>query len=99
MLGPTTTRKICEYLRAQPVLRAYVFGSYSRNEETQDSDIDLLVELDRSRPIGLQFFGMAADLEDITGKKVDLVVDGTLLPFASETANRDKKLIYERGGA
>ena len=89
MLEPTTTRKICEYLRAQPVLRAYVFGSYSHDEETPESDIELFVELDRSTPIGLQFFGMAADLKDITGERVDVV--GTLLPFASETANRDKK--------
>lgn len=99
MLELSTREKICEYLSAQPVLRAYVFGSFSRNEETPESDIDLLVELDRSTPIGLRFFGMASDLEAITGRKVDLVVDGTLLPFARDTANQDKKLIYERAGA
>ena len=35
-------------------------------------------------------------LEDKLGRKVDLVVDGTLLPFARESAERDKILIYER---
>jgi predicted nucleotidyltransferase len=36
------------------------------------------------------------ELSDLIGRRVDLVEDGTLLPFAAETANQDKKLIYER---
>jgi hypothetical protein len=39
---------------------------------------------------------MMLDLEDLLHRKVDLVKDGTLLPFAVETANRDKLLIYEK---
>jgi len=39
---------------------------------------------------------MANDLEDLLDRSVDLVEDGTLLPFAVESANQDKKLIYER---
>jgi predicted nucleotidyltransferase len=36
------------------------------------------------------------DLEELLGRKVDLVEEGELLPFAVESANHDKKLIYER---
>lgn len=36
------------------------------------------------------------DLKELLGREVDLVVDGTLRPYAEESANRDKKLIYER---
>lgn len=36
------------------------------------------------------------DLQELLGRKVDLVVDGSLRPYAAESANRDKKLIYER---
>ena len=91
------TKTIAEYFKTQPVLKAWLFGSYSRGEQTKDSDVDILVLLDKSRPIGLKFFGMWSDLEEILGRKVDLVSDGTLLPFAQQSADKDKILIYERG--
>lgn len=97
MLGRTTLNQMRHYFSTQPVLKAYLFGSYSRNEERPDSDVDILVELDRSRPVGLRFFGMVDDLQTMLGRKVDLVSEGTLLPFAVQSANRDKMLIYERG--
>lgn len=87
---------LAEYFKTQPVLKAWLFGSFSREEQTPDSDVDILVLLDKSRPIGLKFFGMWIDLEDLLGRKVDLVSEGTLLPFAQESANKDKILIYER---
>lgn len=85
-----------QYFSTQPVLKAWLFGSFSRGEETQDSDVDIIVALDKSKPIGLKFFGMWSDLEELLGRKVDLVSDGTLLPFAKESAERDKILVYER---
>ena len=91
------TKTIAEYFKTQPVLKAWLFGSYSRGEQTKDSDVDILVLLDKSRPIGLKFFGMWNDLEELLGRKVDLVSDGTLLPFAQQSADKDKILIYERG--
>ena len=84
-----------QYFSTQPVLKAWLFGSFSRGEETQDSDVDIIVALDKSKPIGLKFFGMWSDLEELLGRKVDLVSDGTLLPFAKESAERDKILVYE----
>jgi predicted nucleotidyltransferase len=44
----------------------------------------------------LRHIGIALGLEDLLGKKVDLITEGTLLPFAKETADKDKVLIYER---
>ena len=85
-----------DYFSGQPVLKAWVFGSYSRGEETPGSDIDILVPLDRSQPIGLRYFGMVIDLENLLQRPVDLVVDGDLLPFARPTAERDKNIVYER---
>ena len=87
---------LAEYFKAQPVLKAWLFGSFSREEQTPDSDVDILVLLDKSHPIGLKFFGMWSDLENLLGRKVDLVSEGTLLPFAQESADKDKILIYER---
>ena len=59
-------------------------------------DEDIIVLLDKSRPIGLKFFGMWSDLEELLGRKVDLVTEGTLLPFAQKSSEKDKILIYER---
>ena len=90
------TQTIAEYFKTQPVLKAWLFGSYARGEETPLSDVDILVNLDHSQPVGLKFFGMWNDLERLLDRRVDLVEDGELLPFAEESANRDKYLIYER---
>ena len=69
---------------------------FKRGRKTQDSDVDIMVSLDKSKPIGLKFFGMLNDLEELLGRKVDLVSEGTLLPFAQESVERDKILVYER---
>ena len=84
------------YFSTQPVLKVWLFGSFSRGEETKDSDVDIMVSLDKSKPIGLKFFGMWSDLEELLGRKVDFVSEGTLLPFAQESVERDKILVYER---
>ncbi len=84
------------YFSTQPVLKAWLFGSFSRGEETYESDIDIIVSLDKSQPIGLKFFGMWSDLEELLGRKVDLVSEGTLLPFAKKSVDKDKILVYER---
>ena len=91
------TDTIADYLNTQPVNRAWLFGSFARGEETPDSDIDILVEYDKDAKITLLTIShMMGELEKNTGRRVDLVEDGCLLPFAVESANRDKKLIYER---
>ena len=91
------TRQIAEYFKTQPVVKAWLFGSYARGEQTEDSDMDLMVKFDRSLPIGLfAFMRMHRELEEKLGRKVDLVEEGTLRPAAQLTANRDLKVIYER---
>ena len=91
------TKMIAEYFKTQPVLKAWLFGSFARGEETPESDIDLLVVYDdKARVSLLKHASMIVDLETILNRPVDIVEDGTLLPFAVESANRDKKLIYER---
>ena len=96
MSTKTMTQVIADYFKTQPVLKAWLFGSYSRGEQRPDSDVDILLTLDRSKPIGIRFFGMWGDLERMLGKEVDLVTEGSLMPYAEESANRDKILIYER---
>lgn len=88
---------VADYFKNQPVLKAWLFGSFSRGEETADSDVDIIVLLEKSSPIGLKFFGMWSELEELLGRRVDLVSEGTLLPFAQKSAEKERILIYERG--
>ena len=88
---------IADYFKTQPVVKAWLFGSYSRGEQRPWSDVDILVQYDRSHLIGLmKIASMKVDLEDLLNCEVDLVEEGTLRPWAVENVNRDKKLIYER---
>ena len=97
MSTQTMTQVIAEYFKTQPVLKAWLFGSFARGEETEDSDVDVLVKFDRSFPIGLlAYLRMHRELEERLGRKVDLVEEGTLRPAAQKTAERDMKVIYER---
>ena len=88
---------IAEYFKTQPILKAWIFGSYARGDQTPTSDIDLLVVYDDEVGVSLlKHASMIVELEKLLDRSVDLIEDGTLLPFAVESANRDKKLIYER---
>lgn len=91
---------IREYFKTQPVLKAWIFGSYARGEETPESDVDILVVFDDSKPVGLmKIANMYVTLKKLLQREIDLVEEGTLLPFAVETANRDKVLIYEKSAS
>lgn len=87
---------IADYFKTQPVMKAWLFGSFARGEETPLSDVDLLVQYDEGGVSLLKHAAMICELEKILNRPVDLAEDGTLLPFAAESANRDRKLIYER---
>ena len=87
---------IVDYLKTQPIIRAWLFGSFARGEETPLSDVDLLVQYDENGISLLKHCAMINDLEALLDRPVDLVQDGMLMPFAAESANHDKKLIYER---
>ena len=90
-------RAIQECLAQSPVIKAWVFGSYARMEERKDSDIDILVSLDQNAHMGLLAFSeLALKMEAMTGKRIDLVVDKTVKPFAQKSIQNDKVLIYER---
>ena len=75
--------KLREFFTLQPVEKAWVFGSYSRGEESRESDIDILVRFDKNANVTLfKYIGIVNALQ--------------LKDFAKESAEQDKILIYER---
>lgn len=97
MLNAEIVHKLQDCLSSLPIEKAWLFGSYSRGEERPESDIDLLVRFDADARISLfKYAAIILSLESAMGKKVDMVQEGSLLPFAAKTADEDKILIYER---
>ena len=88
--------KIKKFFVDKPVKKAYLFGSFARNEDTDQSDIDILVELDHTNPIGLKFVGMQLDLIKLLNKKVDLVSSKGISKFIKPYVDNEKILIYDR---
>jgi predicted nucleotidyltransferase len=88
--------KLGKFFEDKPVLKAYVFGSYARSENDDESDIDILVELDYTKTIGLEFVKMQLDLQELFERKVDLLSEQAVSKYIKPEIDKDKILIYER---
>ncbi len=74
------------------VKRIGVFGSYSRGEQKEDSDVDILVEFEK--PVGLiDFVRLQEYLESLLGVKVDLVTKGALKKRIKERILQEVKYV------
>ncbi|MFA4838123.1 MAG: nucleotidyltransferase domain-containing protein [Candidatus Neomarinimicrobiota bacterium] len=96
MLKKHEINLITNYFKDKPVLKAYLFGSYVRNESETDSDIDILVELDYSQQIGLKYVRMQNELQEILKTKVDLLSTNAVSKYIRPVIDREKRLIYEK---
>lgn len=74
--------------------RIFLFGSYARGEADEDSDIDL--RIDRGDVRGLMMGGLRVDLEDLLGKRVDLISTKALRKDFLENIRKEEVLLYDR---
>ena len=88
MLSEKDKNIILNTLRPQKLKSVGVFGSFSRNEEKETSDIDLLVEFEES-PNLLELIGLEQRLSDLLRRKVDLITKGSLSPILSDYVEKD----------
>jgi predicted nucleotidyltransferase len=79
-----------ELIAKYPISELALFGSYSRGDNHNESDVDILVELNGK--IGMRFFQIARDLEQLLQKKVDLVSRRAIKQDYFEQIEKD--LIY-----
>ena len=81
-------RKEKAFLRSLNIKSISLFGSYARNEQTNKSDIDLIVEFDVV-PSLFEFVRVQRELSDLLGIKVDLVMKGSLKPRVAQRAQKE----------
>ncbi len=75
------------------IAKAFLFGSYARGEQTESSDIDLVIDLER--PLGFKRSELYEALESRLGHKVDLVFGaGQLYAPVRERFDVDKVVVY-----
>ncbi|HSH39857.1 MAG TPA: nucleotidyltransferase family protein [Chthoniobacterales bacterium] len=79
---------ILEAARRHGAISIRVFGSVARGEENAQSDVDFLVRMEPGRSL-LHMGGLLADLEDLLGRKVDLVSEAGLRPRFREHVARE----------
>lgn len=70
--------KLGEFCRRHQIRKLSFFGSVLRDDFSEDSDIDILVEFEPNVSVGLEFFAMERELSELLGRKVDLNTPGFL---------------------
>ena len=87
--------KIKNYFLDKPIKKISVFGSFARNEQTNSSDIDILLTPDR--PLGLMALsGYRIELEKLLGLRVDLGTDKGVSSFIIPYIKNDIEVLYEK---
>ena len=89
------TKKIIPTLKSQGIVKAGIFGSYATGEAKENSDVDLLVELKDDKSL-LDLVGLKLELEDVLGRKVDVLTYNSLHPPLRDIILNEQKLIYEK---
>ena len=97
----TLIKKNNDLLKKHHIKKLGLFGSYARGEESESSDIDILVEFDE-RAFGKNFKGyfdtmtsLSAELCSLLHKKVDLVTEDMLSPYIAPDVMKEVEFIHE----
>ena len=89
--------KVIPLFTSYPIRRAALFGSYARNEQNQDSDLDILLEF--SEPIGLRYGSLYLDLKEAVPVSIGLLTKAGLeeqSEYFRESVLNDMEVFYEK---
>ena len=84
-----------DFLKSQPVKKAYIFGSYARGENKPDSDLDILLEVERGTDL-FKFISIKYKLQELLHRTVDLVSANGLSKRLKPIIDAEKILVYEK---
>jgi len=88
---------IRDFCRRHPITRLALFGSVLRDDFRMDSDVDILVEFDKSVPVTFfDLVDMRDELAELLGREVDLITPGFLSPHIQPRVLDTAQVLYER---
>ena len=90
---PIDTSRIAEICRQNDVASLGLFGSVLREEATENSDVDLLVQFSKRKSL-LAMLKLERQLSAALGRNVDLVTEAALSPYLRERIKSDLQVIY-----
>jgi uncharacterized protein len=79
---------ILRLARNYGIRRVRLFGSVARGEDRPESDVDVLIEFDPGRSL-LDQVGFRQDLEELLGRRIDVVSEGGISPYLEATILRE----------
>lgn len=94
-------RAVCRAVETMPhgkaIRRVRLFGSHLHGDAREDSDVDLLVDLDKSTPIGFfAFYDIIETFSQVLNKKVDVATPEGLSRHIRNQVFREAETLYER---
>ena len=93
-INPEVLREVCE---RHDVADLRLFGSAARGEETDTSDIDLLVRFTAPKGL-LELVRLEREIGQVLARPVDLVTERALSPHLRERILADARVVYDRAG-
>lgn len=91
---PIPQDEIEAFCRRHHIRRLALFGSVLRDDFTNESDIDVLVEFEPGHVPGWAFFSMQRELADILGRDVDLNTPGFISPYFRDQVLAEAEVQY-----
>jgi hypothetical protein len=86
---------IAEFCRRNHIKWLSLFGSVLRDDFSEDSDVDVLVEFEEGRTPGLASFAMEEELESILGRKVDLNTPRWVSKYFRDRVLAEAETVYD----
>jgi hypothetical protein len=87
--------RVEEICRRNDIDTLLLFGSVARGEETEESDVDLLVRFARPKSL-LDLVRIEREFSEALGRRVDLLTEGALSPYLRERILGEAAVLYER---
>jgi len=83
---------IVKVLKKHNVKRAAIFGSIARGEATEESDIDIVIEFEGRKSL-LDLVDLKLELQELLGKKVDVITYNSINPLLKEQILNEQKIL------
>ena len=88
-------KEIAEFCRRNRIKRLSLFGSVLRDDFTDESDVDVLVEFEEGHTPGLRFFGLDHELSEIIGRRAEVHTHGFISDYFRDEVIVESEVQYD----